>query len=470
MGGWNGSGTFTRTYNWTEDQGNGILIRADRHDVNDVDFVNGINNCLTIDGQNIASANLPMGNFRHTGVGNGVAANDYAALGQLQAQAGVWCGTATGTADALILTPSPAITAYAAGQSFVFNASVNPNTTATTVAISGLAAIDIQYNSAACIGGEVLASKWYRITLDTATTCQLEAISTQLPFDDTIPVIRGGTDNTKQVRFEVDGLTTATTRVLTVPDKNGTIATTDDTTAVLESFISGYLLSSISGSSTTATITVGSGQAADSTDAVYITDGSGFSWDVSNGNAINGYQGGTTLPNSDTIHMFVCEGSSGRCSFAHNGLTPTPPSNYDDSFRRVGSFVTNGSGAPIAFTATETGGGYKAVLTVSLSQTQALTSTAATLTLTSIPTDIKVNVHMTTFNNTNPSFSLLSDLSTTDAAPSLTASPGVTSNNGGVNAYTSIEILTNTSGQIRGRSNTNNSATMLIRGWEDFRR
>jgi len=46
----------------------------------------------------------------------------------------------------------------------------------------------------------------------------------EAPTVDTTSVVKGSTDGTKQVRFEVDGLTTATTRVLTVPDEDGTIA------------------------------------------------------------------------------------------------------------------------------------------------------------------------------------------------------------------------------------------------------
>lgn len=43
------------------------------------------------------------------------------------------------------------------------------------------------------------------------------------PTVDTTPIIKGSVDATKLVRFEVDGLTTATTRVITVPDKDITL-------------------------------------------------------------------------------------------------------------------------------------------------------------------------------------------------------------------------------------------------------
>lgn len=44
-------------------------------------------------------------------------------------------------------------------------------------------------------------------------------------FIDTTAVVKGSADATKQLRFEVDGFTTATTRVLTPPNYDGTIAT-----------------------------------------------------------------------------------------------------------------------------------------------------------------------------------------------------------------------------------------------------
>lgn len=54
-GGWNGSGVFTRYYGtntWQNDAAAGTLILADRHDNNDGGLADGINACLTKDGQN----------------------------------------------------------------------------------------------------------------------------------------------------------------------------------------------------------------------------------------------------------------------------------------------------------------------------------------------------------------------------------------------------------------------------------
>ena len=44
--------------------------------------------------------------------------------------------------------------------------------------------------------------------------------ATSAPFVDTTSIVEGSADNTKEIRFEVDGLTTGTVRVLTPPDAN----------------------------------------------------------------------------------------------------------------------------------------------------------------------------------------------------------------------------------------------------------
>jgi hypothetical protein len=85
-----------------------------------------------------------------------------------------WCGTAGGTANAITLTPSPAITAYAAGQVFRFKAA-STNTGATTLAISGLTTVAVQINGAACAGGEIVSGQWYEAWLSDATTAQVRA-------------------------------------------------------------------------------------------------------------------------------------------------------------------------------------------------------------------------------------------------------------------------------------------------------
>lgn len=56
--------------------------------------------------------------------------------------------------------------------------------------------------------------------------------SSAAAFVDSNPVVKGSADATKQVRFEVDGLTTGTTRVLTVPDADITLLGTSNAATI----------------------------------------------------------------------------------------------------------------------------------------------------------------------------------------------------------------------------------------------
>jgi len=73
------SGVFNRANGptgWQDDAAASIGIEADRHDTQDNDFRNGINNTLTKDGTNTPTANLNFGGFKITSLGNGTASGD----------------------------------------------------------------------------------------------------------------------------------------------------------------------------------------------------------------------------------------------------------------------------------------------------------------------------------------------------------------------------------------------------------
>ena len=59
-------------------------------------------------------------------------------------------------------------------------------------------------------------------------------------FVDTNPVIKGSADATKQVRFEVDGITTGVTRVLTVPDVDLTLVGVATAQTLTNKTLTGY--------------------------------------------------------------------------------------------------------------------------------------------------------------------------------------------------------------------------------------
>lgn len=74
--GFNGSGTYARAYDWTNDRDAGVKIRADRMDEEMDAFATGLSTALCKDGQSTPTANLPMGGYKFTGLGAGSAAGN----------------------------------------------------------------------------------------------------------------------------------------------------------------------------------------------------------------------------------------------------------------------------------------------------------------------------------------------------------------------------------------------------------
>lgn len=132
----------------------------------------------------------------------------------------------TGVAGTNTITANGPVSleAYAAGLVFEF-IPANTNTAATTINITGASALgarNIFSNGAACVGGELRQNVPVQL-IDDGTRFHILSNAVPVPFVDTYPVVVGSADSTKKVRFEVDGLTTATTRVVTVPDADTTI-------------------------------------------------------------------------------------------------------------------------------------------------------------------------------------------------------------------------------------------------------
>ena len=163
---WNGSGTFNRnngthtgTNVWQQDRDAGANILASRMDTHDQDIADGLENCVTRDGQNSPSADLPMNSQKHTGVANGDARDTYQAVGQAQDGGVVWGGTSGGAADAQTITLTPAITAYTAGQRFYFIAGFTTTSSTPTLNINGVGANTLKKNpDTALDSGDIAAT------------------------------------------------------------------------------------------------------------------------------------------------------------------------------------------------------------------------------------------------------------------------------------------------------------------------
>lgn len=133
-------------------------------------LINGANSLISP-----FTADVAAGGFKITGLGAGTARTDTASLATIQDGTGVYVATVGGTADAITLTPSPAITAYAAGKTFRFIAS-GTNTTAVTVAVSSLATRAVTKNgSTALVAGDISSGALVEIT-DDGTRFQLGTV------------------------------------------------------------------------------------------------------------------------------------------------------------------------------------------------------------------------------------------------------------------------------------------------------
>jgi hypothetical protein len=173
----NGSGTYSLpeaafVYN--------TVISETAVNSNFSDIATAITASIAKDGQTTPTANLPMGTYRHTGVGNASARTDYAAAGQVADGALTWCGTAGGSKNALTLTPTPAITAYAAGQRFWFKAGSTQSDDAVTIAVSGLTAKAGEIDDAALSASVYIEANKYYIGFYDGTALQLTRLSQNL--------------------------------------------------------------------------------------------------------------------------------------------------------------------------------------------------------------------------------------------------------------------------------------------------
>lgn len=126
----NGSGVFVRNYSWVADAAANIPITASRmdNDTNDITG-NGLGLCLTRDGQGIATANLPMGGFRHTGISDGTAVTQYASVGQIQGGK-ITFAAAGGSSDVITAAFTPTVVTLVNGMEFNVTATA-ANSTAT---------------------------------------------------------------------------------------------------------------------------------------------------------------------------------------------------------------------------------------------------------------------------------------------------------------------------------------------------
>jgi hypothetical protein len=146
---YNGNGSFSVVWDWTDRRDAGANISASEMDQQDSDIATGLSTAICKDGQTTITANLPMANFRHTGVANASARTDYAAYGQVIDNSGRY-SSVSGT-NTIVLSLTPALTVYPTGGVFYFKAA-GTNTGNVTININGLGAKSIKKQT---LGGVV---------------------------------------------------------------------------------------------------------------------------------------------------------------------------------------------------------------------------------------------------------------------------------------------------------------------------
>lgn len=165
----NGSGVYTSAKNWTAGE---TLTETDL-DAFVADLESALTASLAKDGQTVPTADLPMGNFRHTNCANGNGRTTYSTVRQVQDASIVYAGSAGGTATAITATLAPAITAYATPQWVIVKATADSGAGA-TININGAGAGTIKRHSRDIRAGDWLNGDLLVIAYD-GTNFQLIA-------------------------------------------------------------------------------------------------------------------------------------------------------------------------------------------------------------------------------------------------------------------------------------------------------
>lgn len=168
---WNGSGVFDRLYNWVARRDAGApthFIDATTMDAEFGNYKTGLENCVTRNGENAASADLPMGAFKHLNVGAAALRSQYTRVAEAQ-DGTIWkAASPGGTIDAMTGTITPTISAYAANMLFsiVAPGSGANTVTAPTINLNSIGAKTIRKHQSALAVGDYSAGDVLFFTYD----------------------------------------------------------------------------------------------------------------------------------------------------------------------------------------------------------------------------------------------------------------------------------------------------------------
>jgi hypothetical protein len=248
------------------------------------------------------------------------------------------------------------------------------------------------------------------------------------------------------------------------------VLTTTLNPTLVPNYISGLTLSTAGSSGT---MSIAAGVANDSTNTVLMNLASAISkttasWAVGTGNG--GLDTGS-IAGSTWYHVYEIERvDTGVVDvvFSLSASAPTLPTNYT-IYRRIGSMLTDGSNHWVLFTQI----GNRFIWSVSTQDINTSTlSTTATLFALTVPSGVNVTalLRINAGNAGGGIAVLFSSPSESDQAPSTSGLSDISTSGAGVRASADLQIITDTSRQVRGRST--NSSTLVngfTYGWIDFR-
>lgn len=320
------------------------------------DIATALTGSIASDGQTTPTANLPMGNYAHTGVANATVRNMYASAGQVQDGALAYLTSVSGT-NTITAIGAVGMSAYVAGQRFSFIAAGN-NTGAVTININSAGAKSIVKNgSVALQSGDMASGAAYEIVYD-GTNFQLINPKSST----SVSSVSGGSTgifmaSTTAVTATISSGTPAVFTVASSVDvpANGTQITLN-TTGVLPTGLSqNVIYYVINASTTTFNVSLTSGGSAVNTTAA----GSGThsfellstTGSIEMAGIVNLANGGTGLASITPNAVMVGNGTGAlqlvRPDANNNVLTSTAGSTIT-----AGSFVTG-----VQYTIISTGGG-----------------------------------------------------------------------------------------------------------------
>lgn len=174
----NGSGTYSLPVGNPVTTGTTISSTWANNTLNDLG--NAMTASLAYDGQTTPVANLPMGGYIHTGVGNATLRTNYSAAGQVQDGTLTYLTSVSGT-DTITAIAPVSMNTYAAGQTFRFIASGANTTTGVTLNINSIGAKNITKNGSTALAvGDISSGALVTVNYD-GTQFQLATLPAYVP-------------------------------------------------------------------------------------------------------------------------------------------------------------------------------------------------------------------------------------------------------------------------------------------------